>query len=134
MKPPIIYLLSNRQRKDLLVRGTELQIALPVPPHEIDDPTDWAKSVIPSDLRDMVFGSAEETEVYVRALKKDLRDDLTSHFGEIYEEPDADSLMLTIVAVVITLRPPNCRHKFDKIQWPGKVDYRGEELPVKMAH
>lgn len=128
MKPPVMYHLSNRQRKELLVRGTQLRLALPVPPHAVDDPRDWAASVLTTDVRDMVT-EAEETELTVSAIRRTANDQLVSHLGEILD-PDCGQYLLTVVVILVTLRPPNCRHtSLAPPQWPMQVEFRGDILP-----
>lgn len=126
MQPPVIYHLSNRQRKELLVRGVRLRIALPVPPHDVDDPLDWARSVLASDVRDLAV-QADECELAVAAIRSP-GDTLTSHLGAIVSEDD-DRLIQYVAAIVVTLEPANPRHDAHSVQWPASVDYRGERLP-----
>lgn len=127
MRPPVIYHLSGRQRKDLLVRHTSLQIALPVPPHAVDDALDWARSVLPTDLREMAT-SAEERELTVAAIRGGDPELLTTHLGAIVG-PEVATYVQTVVAIVVTLTPPVCRHTSTKVQWPHEVLFQGIRLP-----
>jgi hypothetical protein len=123
---PITYELSNRQRKSLLVRGTPLRIALPVPPHEIEDPMSWAQSVLPRDVRQYVR-SAEEQEITVDPLT--IGENLTGVLGAIREyDRDQPRWLLTVVVVVVTLEPDDIRHKPERLAWPLQCRFFDEVI------
>src|ERR1035437_5569199 len=101
-----IYYLSNRQKKELLVRGRSLQIALPAPPVEVRDPLDWARSVFPTDLRALVR-SAESVELNVGpgvgiAANKAQAVSLAELIGAICEQGECPFL-ICVVAIVAVL-------------------------------
>lgn len=126
MHPPVLYHLSNRQRKELLVRGAELSLALPVPLHPVDDPLDWARSVLPTDLRDLAV-SADEEEVFVNPDCPP--GGLAGLIGALVPEPDGATYVITVAVIVVTLQPATCRRRGSKIQWPAEVLFRGRTIP-----
>ena len=125
---PITYELSNRQRKSLLVRGTPIRIALPVPPHAIDDPADWARSVLPVDLRQCVV-RAEESEITVDPRVGG--DHLSGVLGAIVDyDRDQPRWLVTVMAVIVEMSPHNPRHKPETaIQWPLQLRFFDEVIP-----
>lgn len=124
----IRYELSDRQRKEILVRGSQLRIALPVPPYDLEDPLVWARDVLPADIRQLAI-SAEEAEIAVKAMRTTTAvPTLTSHLGEIVED-DTHMYCQTVVVVVVTLRPQHCRRDFPRVQWPLRVHYHGRDYP-----
>jgi hypothetical protein len=126
MKP--IYHLSNAQQKELLVRGRALLIALPCPPIELDDPLDWARLVLPSDLRDDVV-SAEEQEIRAEPKATGGRANLTDLLGAI-PGPDAKpAWTVAIVCIVARLEHGQARSGTPLgPQWPANVSFAGREM------
>jgi hypothetical protein len=134
MTRPIKYHLSNGQKKDLLLQGRRVTIALPVPPHEIDDPIDWARSVLDEDIAERVTHAVED-EVWCLAPSVTNRSDatLSSHWGRVVIDPDR-KLCLRVVAVVVTLTPRNCRGTRPGISWPSHLTFLGEVYPARIDH
>lgn len=121
----ITYHLSNHQRREILVRGTELRIALPAPPKMPGGAKEWAKSVLESDIAGLVT-VAEETELWVNP--NSLVDGLTGLIGEI-TEPSPTAFVICVVAIVVTLTPTNKRRQSTKPRWPVSVEFFGKQLP-----
>lgn len=130
MASPVIYRLSNAQAKELLVRGTELQIALPVPPHEVADPLAWARSALEPQIAELCV-EAEETELSVAALRKPTPRTLADHLGHIHHDGSPQQLLQTVVVILVTLRPRQRRHTASRIQWPHTCLFLGEQVPPK---
>lgn len=125
----ICYTLSNGQRKELMVRGRPVMIALPAPPIEVDDPIDWAKSMLPADLRQCVV-SAELREVRVdpTGSRENPPTVLPHIMGSIVTD-DHRGWTVCHVAVVVRLehsRPT--RGTATKLQWPAGVTVDGRPL------
>ena len=134
MPGPIKYHLSNGQKKDLLLQGRRVTIALPVPLHEIDDPIDWAHSVLDEDAAERVTHAIED-EVWCLAPAVTNRSDFTlsAHWGSITREPDGN-LCLRVVVVVVTLTPRNCRGVRPGISWPSHLTFLGDVYPARIDH
>lgn len=130
-----IYQLSNDQKKELLIKGRSVQIALPTPHDEPEDLLEWARSVLPRDLQPLVR-SAELELVEVRPNLGSRRNNLTELLGEIVSDlPDEDDdeeddrprpeeLTLWVDVCVITLagnvpRDPDGQPL--PVQWPLDV-------------
>ena len=127
----ITYLLSSRQKKELLVRQQEIVLALPVPPVEIADPIDWARSVLPSELRPLV-AAAEEAEVRVRPRPGNVGvppPNLTDLLGSIEPEGNGPQWTVAHVAVLVSLRPAGrVLGRRPVPQWPANVVIDGIKL------
>lgn len=124
----ITYHLSSGQRKELLVRGRPITLLLPVPPIEIDDPVDWARSVLPADLRPLVRSAAEE-EVLVspHSMRARRAENLTELLGAIVGE-SVRAWLVTMIVVRVELSPAEPRGKALPAQWPMDVVVDGRPL------
>ena len=124
----VIYTLSNAQKKSLLIQGQPIILLLPVPPIEIDDPVDWAKSVLPSEFRPMVL-TAEEEEVLIepKARRSTTAAHLTELLGAVAGE-GSRAWLVTMVVMRTTLAPTNQRHSPRPAQWPANVTIDGKPL------
>lgn len=124
----LTYHLSNAQRKELLVRGTPLAIALPTP---IDDPPDWlawARAAL-GDEGQYVSRRPEIISMAVGPRKSDAG--LTSVIGGFVDALTEPFCWLVEVAIV-ELDPPTApRHKRAKVQWPGSVQTKYGRWPKK---
>jgi len=126
----VSYSLSNHQLKELLTRGRPLLLALPLPPNEVTDPADWARSVLPLELRGYVV-SAEEQEV--RAAPKvcpqgsgpggEYR--LADVLGDIAR---AERWTVGIACIVARLEHGQPRGSPIGPQWPANVSVDGRQL------
>lgn len=134
MPGPIKYHLSTGQKKDLLINDLRVTIALPVPPHEIDDPIDWARSVLDEDIAECVTHAAED-EVWCLAPSVTNRSDatLSAHWGQVVTEPDR-KLCLRVVVVLVTLTPLHCRGVRPGISWPSHLTFLGSVYPARITH
>lgn len=122
----LTYSLSNRQRKELLVRGRSLQIAIPIGPDE--DPVDFAKASLPEDA-DWIT-QAKISEVMCCAsnsagMPKLLGQILTCDYESALS---MQRIPLYVAVVVATLTPPKHRGSPVPIQWPGKAFVNGQEI------
>lgn len=132
---PIKYHLSNGQEKELILRGQQLQIALPVPPHEVDDPADWARSVLDEDIAECVTAAVED-EVWCVAPAVTARSNstLSAHWGSITGEP-AGKLSLRVVVILVTLTPTRrFRGTRPGISWPSHLTFFGDRYPKRITH
>lgn len=122
----LTYTLSNRQRKELLVRGRPLQIAIPLGPDDVD-PIGWARASLPED--EEWIESAECAEIIACASGTS---GLNGMLGEIQDDY-ATALRkrlppMCISVVIATLVPPSIRNGTMQIQWPGRAWIDGEEI------
>lgn len=115
------YLLSNKQRKELMVRGRRLDLALPLPQHPVADLVEWAQSVLPQDLRQYVRSARRATVMAAPKIGAS-QDTLTDVLGTIvHEKPPAWWWVTQILAVVVELAPEHTRHTAIDLQWPLDV-------------
>lgn len=120
----VVYLLSNRQRKDLLVRGAPIELALPAPPIKIDDPVNWARTMLPQDVRQYVTEARLDLVRVALGNRSDAG--LTSIIGEIVERIDRLTIGVSVVRVLLT--PAARRHPAVGLQWPADALLDGRSL------
>lgn len=126
MRPPMVtYRLSNRQQKELLVRGQRLSIAIPVDYEEYADPLEFARLAMPEHAEHIV--SAEHEEILCgRALVGS--SGMTGLMGVIGGEHDTNLIYAWISVVVVTLEHGRVRGEL-QMQWPGIAFFpNGAEL------
>jgi hypothetical protein len=122
------FRLSTAQRKDLLIRGIPLRIALPAP---ADDPPDWfpwAKRALGEEgiyLRNVVVESI--------LVAPPSGGGLTGVIGRIVHDEDSNAENLTwlIEVVLCDLNPPTKpRHRRKRPQWPQSAEHNGQKWPA----
>ena len=115
------YRLSNRQQKELVIRGQVLTVAIPVPWDEPDDLVSFARESLlelPADV-DIV---AEDGEVCVSLPPMDAAGgQVTAILGHIDGLKDGSQIAARIAVVVATLTPPRSRGRVKSVQWPGGI-------------
>lgn len=121
------YRLSNRQAKELLVRGQQLVIYLPCP--AVPDPgdaRDFARSSL--DVEQHLVDDADWVDVAVQPGAGG--EGLDGLLGQILtDEQAATRWHVTLVVCAATLIPPRCRGSIDRPQWPGSVIYGEYRFP-----
>lgn len=123
------YRLSNRQRKELLVRGQQLTILLPASADTSDQTParDWAARLLPPDVAPLVH-SADWDEAIVTPTRD--RAGLSRILGRILAEGDAAQHWHSVVIVCrVTLRPLDCRGVLERPQWPESVVFGRDRFP-----
>lgn len=111
----MLYRLSNRQVKDLLISGVPLEIMLPAPP---DDPPDWLEW-----SRNRIIGygqyvtDAQPCSVRVVPRQVPRFDNLTDLIGTIILD-DRKDFSFSVDAVSVLLDGPNIRNNRQRPQWP----------------
>jgi hypothetical protein len=124
----ITYTLSSRQQKELLIRGQDLLLALPHPPVEVRDPVDWARSVLPQDLREYVVAAEPGTVVVQPPHSRKVRaDSIDACLGNINPSNDSPRWLVSHAIILATLRFSTPRGK-TPIQWPANVRMDGVPL------
>src|SRR3990167_8734167 len=111
---PVKSVLPNRQRKDLLIRGTSIKIALPCPPGVV--PLEYARSVL--DVEPELIVAAEEVEIDHAIPIKVKGDGLTRILGDI--DP-TEGPTITSIVIVATLEYGKVRHRSPVVQWPAEL-------------
>lgn len=109
------YVLSNRQRSQLLVRHTGLAIAIPLP---LNDPVDWlawARDCLGDAGQWIVSVDTQDCCVVYSGA-----DGLNGVIGEIVPSPPAGDLYWMVGVAVVLLDPPGqSRHARERLQWPA---------------
>ena len=105
------YAMSNRQRKELLVRGRPLRLAIPCPPEKITDPAAFVRRSL-VDASDGTIHDADIEEISVHPFSPGL--------GRIVPEGETD-YTIQVAVVSFVLRPANVRGPETKLEWPGGV-------------
>jgi len=128
MKHVTTYTLSNRQRKELLVRGTVLRIALPAPLEHDVDPDVFARSVL-GEIAEYVSNAVEdEIVVSPRILPhKTITDVLGSIVDPKTIGPGKWTICLPVIVVELSAR--RARHTGQILpQWPAGVRVDGRDV------
>lgn len=123
------YRLSNRQRKELLVRGQQLTILLPASADTSDDTSarEWAARLLPDDVAPLIH-SAEWGEAIVTPSHD--RTGLSSVLGRILAEEEAARHWHSVIIVArVVLRPHDCRGVMERPQWPESVVFGRDRYP-----
>jgi hypothetical protein len=115
------FRLSNRQRKELMIRGAELRIAIPAPAYEYDAAEYFARVV---DVGGATIVSVEEDEMHVGLPTG--RGDLSESDRRLGEplvcDPPPEILTGVWLVLVATLRGPDkVRRRYDRPIWPGMI-------------
>lgn len=123
------YRLSNRQRKELLVRGQQLTILLPASADTSDETParEWAARLLSDDVAPLVH-SAEWGEAIV--TPSTAQAGLGAVLGQIVPEEDAAQHWHSVVIVCrVVLRPRDCRGVLERPQWPDSVVFGDRRYP-----
>lgn len=112
------YRLSNRQQKELILRGQELTIAIPYTDDEPSDPAGFIRESLPELPSDIEIRDAA-TELVLSRMIPGNPDTVAGRIGAITDHVLPSDICVQIAAVVATLHPPRCRGAMPKIQWPG---------------
>lgn len=127
MKP---FNLSQRQRKDLTVRGAALRIAIPHPWYEIESNLlDWARDQIQVDDRQWIR-SAEIAEI--TTTPNPSMEGAVGMFGQICHDTDqldSDAITTQIVAVVVTIIGTKSPRHNTRTSWAAIVPRYQEDQP-----
>lgn len=109
----VTYRLSNRQQKELLIRGQQLKIALPID-DEPDNPVAMAKQLLPEHAEYVI--AAEIANVRVGQCRQN-SGGVVDLLG-IIDPPRDDLINYWISAIVVTLQHGRLRGEV-QLQWPG---------------
>lgn len=118
------FRLSNRQQKELLIRGQRLLIALPATTEEDADLMHLAAALLPEHASHIV--SAELADVTV-ARTAGHANGLSQWMGEITESPSHRAISYSVVSIVVTLEHGRVAGE-QPLQWPGKCIGDGWEI------
>lgn len=116
------YRLSNRQQKELVIRGQELKIIIPIPPTAPGNLIEIAERSLPELPADVEISCAVDL-VAVALPGGGPSDSAGATLGRIIGEnkPRQSDIVVQISCVVATLTPPRCRGSVKKRQWPGYI-------------
>jgi hypothetical protein len=121
---PTTYYLSSRQKKDLLIRGRPILIALPRPPQLNGPAIDWAKIAIEPDIRELVV-SAEPNILRVSPVGR-REGDLTALIGQLAH---GDWWSVGVEAILVSISPRRPRGPSLATQWPAYCVHNGVRIP-----
>ncbi len=126
------FRLSNRQRKDLMIRQVSLKIVLPVPSEDPPNWKRWARQMLPDEAASIAHVS-EPQSIPVACSSVADADGLADYIGRLDITPDDQRLQIMVEVVVVTLTPPGSkvRHRSSKLEWPGSYDFGDVRLPPK---
>jgi len=141
-KSPMRFILSNTQKKDLLIRNTPILVALPAPAEDPEDWLTWARESI-IDQGDCVTFACPEL---LTVAPSPGRAGLDGFFGQIVsharigndvkswdvsDDPSmAHKLTLRVDAVICYLEPTKARRACStRPAWPGIVLHNNQQWP-----
>lgn len=125
----MIFRLSNTQKKQLLIRGGPLQIAIPTP--EFDPENGW----LPWARRAFIEDGKYITGVLIDHVTVTPTGDrgLAGLMGAIVHDPasaDESLLMWRIEVALLNFDPPNKpRQPRQRVQWPASAEHDGVRYP-----
>lgn len=124
----IHYRLSNRQRKDLLLRGRPLAIALPIA-EEVRDTLAVARRLLPEIDGDIgaLISHIDLATICVAPISGRDGEGLTALLGRIVDEP-RHHWCITHEVLIVEISPRRPRGTMLPLQWPGAVLRDGEPL------
>lgn len=140
MAPRTTFDLSNRQRKELLVRGARLFIAIPVDCDMIDcsDRRIVDESLVSNEPFGVVFSCCRELVPVAAVAPRSTCLGTEGVLGQIVLDdqlPSARGPVVLVECVVVELRPPaphtNRYRKTVPTKWPGRIYFGGEPLNVE---
>ena len=110
----------------MLIRHSPLLLALPWPPDEVADLVDWARSVLPPDIRPLV---REAREIWIRVVPHVHGDPstLSEALGTIGGRVGEWSVLMVVVEVLVS--PERPRHSPMPLAWPAHVVHNGRRFP-----
>jgi hypothetical protein len=130
----VTYTLSNRQRKELLVRGQQLLVAIPLGPDDDIDPVQFARDSLAEDHEWVTEAEIADVMTCASGAEGGLNNILGQILDFEYDVAINLSKVPSFVAVVIaTLTPPNCRGEASTVQWPGSVYIDGVKIDRKKS-
>lgn len=123
----LTYRLSDRQSKELLVRGAVLEIAIPC--LDLDcDPLEYAQERIPA--HSALIKSAELADITVYRCRGET-ESFGSLMGQIATEgntPSNSSIEYVAVVVIATIQYVGKSRSKLALAWPGKAFRDGSEI------
>jgi len=125
------FRLSNAQRKDLLIRGTPLAVALPVP---VTDPDDWFEWARKSLCEEGIYVAGVDVQTITVAPPSGAG--LTGIIGRIVHDDAANADVLTwgVEVLVCDLDPPTKpRQPRKRLQWPQYAESIAGKWPAEPA-
>lgn len=114
------YRLSNRQQKELVIRGQELKIVVPIGDHDVDL-SQYVRQSIP-ELPSEVDLSCEIVNQPVALPPISDDPSLTSSvLGVVLDGRDLQNqqVAISVRCCLVTITPPRCRGRLNRTQWPG---------------
>lgn len=129
----IKYSLSNRQQKELLIRGQTLRIAIPI--HVDGDDHDWLGYARRSMIADHAqYISGAEPDVLWTDLSHGIGGTgVSSVLGRIVDYANDARLPVSVEVVICELTPPVTPRGAQPLQWPGRLEIDGVTWPPPAA-
>lgn len=111
------FRLSNRQQKELVIRGQSLTVAIPWQHDHEADESDIRRMIpeLPSDVEITVYAAEEIAVVYEGTTGS------AAELGSIVDDDNPDPSLDRVWIVAAKLTPPRCRGEVKRLQWPGVI-------------
>lgn len=123
----LTYRLSDKQAKELLVRGQVIEIALPCTDPDCD-PIEFARAALPDHAQLITDADFAEITVWRTSGAADGFGGLMGHICSEKSSPSSRAIEYTVIAVVATLRYVGQPRGRLRLAWPGKAYRDGMEI------
>jgi hypothetical protein len=128
----LTYRLSDRQKKELLIRGQVLEIAIPCN-HPDCDPVSYACDAIPEHSGQVVSAEIADLAVWRTANASPGFTGLMGHISSERNQPSSRAIEYTVVVVIATLQAEQKPRGRVALAWPGKAFRNGVEINAEIT-
>jgi hypothetical protein len=128
----LTYRLSDRQKKELLIRGQVLEIAIPCN-HPDCDPVAYAQDALPEHSGNVTSAELADLAVWRTANASPGFGGLMGHISSDKNQPSTKAIEYTVVAVIAQLQYEQKPRGRVALAWPGKAYRDGVEINAEIT-
>ena len=126
------YRLSDRQKKELLIRGQILEIAIPCNYSDCD-PVAYACDALPEHSGNVVSAEIADLAVWRTANASPGFGGMMGHISSDRNQPSSRAIEYTVVVVIATLQHEQKPRGRIALAWPGKAYRNGVEINAEIT-
>lgn len=128
----LTYRLSDRQKKELLIRGQVLEIAIPCNYTECD-PVAYACDALPEHAGHVVSAEVADLAVWRTANASPGFSGMMGHISSAANQPSSRAIEYTVVVVIATLQAEQKPRGGVALAWPGKAYRDGVAINAEIT-
>lgn len=128
----LTYRLSDRQKKELLIRGQILEIAIPCN-HSDCDPVAYACDALPEHSGHVVSAEIADLAVWRTSNASPGFGGLMGHISTDKNQPSAKAIECTVVVVIATLQAEQKPRGRVALAWPHRAYRNGVEINAEIT-